>query len=160
MFQSHLLPGVIQINGHFHITLKREMSDGIYPLKFPYHPALLHIALKIPIPTQEPGHFIFGTKCQKVTSLEASELFAFLQLYYHSLPSWSIVLHLKQKAKCCKKLAALTAFPTALCHIFRIFTGCPSPPALPVPSPMIPACWVGSSMQTLSLSCKGENLNI
>lgn len=86
MFQSHFLPEVIQVDGCFHITRERN-DDGIYPLKPPYHPALLHVALKIPTPTQEPGLFIFGTKCQKVASLEASELFAFLQLYYLSLPS-------------------------------------------------------------------------
>lgn len=123
MFQSHFLPEVIQVDGCFHITRERN-DDGIYPLKPPYHPALLHVALKIPTPTQEPGLFIFGTKCQKVASLEASELFAFLQLYYLSLPSWSIVCIWSKKRNVAKS-SLLFLLPS--CHIFHIFMGCSSP---------------------------------
>lgn len=77
--------------------------------------------------------------------------------FYHSVPSWGLVLHLKKKAK----IVVLNTLPTAF--LLRLLPLCGLPGPLhpesaqvlqPIPSIATPTCWVGCFRQTLSLSYK------
>lgn len=116
---SLLLPGGNQVDGHFHTTYGTYPSDAFHASKLKYSPGLLHAALKPPTLTGEPEHFILGTKCQKVMSLEAFKVFAFLSSCYHSVPSWGLLLHLKEK----QRLLFLILFPQPSSYL------CPVPSA-------------------------------
>lgn len=104
-----------------------------------------------------PEHFILGTKCQKVTSLETFRAFVFLLSCYHSVPPWGFVLHLKKKAK----IVVLNPLPTAFLLPLPHPPGLPSPLHLepaqllpPIPSTAAPTRQAGCFRQTLSLSYK------
>lgn len=109
MFHS-LLPGGSQEHRRFHKTFRRYLSDRIHSPKLHCSPGRPHATLKPPTLTQEPEHFTLEMKRQKVTSLEAFRVFAFLSSHYHAVPPSGFVLPLENTAKIVVPSTLPTAF--------------------------------------------------
>lgn len=76
---SPFLPGGTQAEGHFYLTFRKRVSDGIHHSKFLCNPHLPRATLKPPALTLEPEHLILGAKGQKAPALEA---FMYLHFYH------------------------------------------------------------------------------
>lgn len=122
---SSFLPGGTQAEGHFYLTLRKRVSDGIHHSKFLCNPHLRRATLKPPALTLEPEHLILGAKGQKAPALEAFIcIFVIVLSFIFTLTLTSAS---EEKGKdCCSN-----TLPTAFLLPLLISQAAPSSPAEP-----------------------------